>query len=89
MVRWDPSAVNKQPWRVVLEKNGVHFYLKRSKGFVSEAVGDIQKIDLGIALYHFALAAKENGINICFNVSDPGIKADADIEYIASYLLQQ
>ena len=89
MVRLAPSAVNKQPWRVVLDKNGVHFYLKRTKGFVSEAVGDMQKIDLGIALCHFALAAKEKGINICFNVSDPGITADADTEYIASYLLTQ
>ena len=85
-IRWAPSAVNKQPWRVVLDKNGVHFYLKRAKGFTSEAVGDMQKIDLGIALCHFALAAKENAINICFSMSDPGIKTDVDTEYIASYL---
>ncbi len=89
MVRLAPSAVNKQPWRAILDKNGVHFYLKRTKGFVSEAVGDMQKIDLGIALCHFALAAEENNINIRFSVSDPGIAADADIEYIASYLLLQ
>ena len=89
MVRWSPSAVNKQPWRVVLDKNGVHFYLKRTKGFVSEAVGDMQKIDLGIAMCHFALAAKENAINICFNVNDPGITAENDTEYIASYLIRQ
>ena len=49
----------------------------------------MQKIDLGIALCHFALAAKESDINICFSVSDPGITADADTEYIASYLLLQ
>ena len=87
MVRLAPSAVNKQPWRVVLDKNGAHFYRKRSKGFVSEAVGDMQKIDMGIALCHFALAAKENAINVCFRVSDPGIMAEADTEYIASYLI--
>ena len=89
MIRWAPSAANKQPWRVVLDKNGVHFYLKRTKGFVSEAAGNMQKIDLGIALCHFALAAKESAINICFSVSDPGIMADDDTEYIASYLLLQ
>ena len=49
----------------------------------------MQKIDLGIALCHFALAAKESAINICFSVSDPGITADDDTEYIASYLLPQ
>lgn len=89
MVRWAPSAVNKQPWRVVLDKNGIHFYLKRTKGFTSEAAGDLQKIDLGIALCHFALAAKENAINICFNMNDPGIATEAGMEYIASYLLLQ
>ena len=86
MVRRAPSAANKQPWRVVLDKNGVHFYLKRTKGFVSEAAGDMQKIDLGIALCHFALAAKESAMDFRFSVSAPGIAADADTEYIASYL---
>ena len=89
IVRWAPSAANKQPWRVVSDKNGVHFYLKKSKGFVSEAAGNMQKTDLGIALCHFALAAKENAINICFSVDDPGIAAEGDTEYIASYLLPQ
>lgn len=87
MVRWAPSAVNKQPWRIVAAQNGVHFYLKHSKGFVSEAVGDMQKIDMGIALCHFALAAEENGINLQFCIDNPGIATEADIEYIASYLL--
>lgn len=89
MVRLAPSAVNKQPWRVVSDKNGVHFYLKHAKGFVSESVGDMQKIDMGIALCHFALAAKENGIDARFGMDDPGIAAEVDTEYIASYLLPQ
>ena len=86
MVRWAPSAVNRQPWRVVVAENGVHFYLKHTRGFVSEAVGDMQKIDMGIALCHFALAAEESGMNHQFSLSDPGIAADAGVEYIASYL---
>ena len=89
IVRWAPSAVNKQQWRVVRKENAVHFYLKHTKGFVSEAVGDMQKIDLGIVLCHFALAAKENGISVSFHINDPGIAAEADTEYIASYLLPQ
>lgn len=87
MVRLAPSAVNKQPWRVVMQGNAVHFYLKHSKGFVSDAVGDMQKIDLGIALCHFALAAGECGINVRFTVQDPILAAEEDTEYIASYLL--
>ena len=88
MVRWAPSAVNRQPWRVVLKEKAVHFYLKHTKGFISEAVGDMQKIDMGIALCHFALAAEESGLNIQFCISDPEIAAEPDTEYIASYLLQ-
>ena len=84
-VRLAPSAVNKQPWRVVVADNTAHFYLKRNKGFISDAVGDMQKIDLGIALCHFALSAKESGLNITFSIDDPNIKSDADVEYIASY----
>lgn len=85
MVRWAPSAVNKQPWRVVVDKNAVHFYLKKNKGFVSEAVGNMQKIDLGIALCHFALGARECGLDADFTVQDPEIQIGADMEYIASY----
>ena len=89
IVRWAPSAVNKQPWRVVYNQTGVHFYLKHTKGFTSEAVGDMQKIDMGIALCHFALAAKESDISVYFSINNPGITAEADTEYIASYLIPQ
>ena len=88
LVRWAPSAVNRQPWRVVVKEKAAHFYLKHTKGFVSEAVGDMQKIDMGIALCHFALAAEEGGLNVQFCISDPGIAAEPDTEYIASYLIQ-
>lgn len=89
MVRWAPSAVNKQPWRAVAGENAVHFYLKHNKGFVSDAVGDMQKVDMGIALCHFALAAKEGGLDARFHIGDPGIKTENDVEYIASYLLSR
>ena len=55
--------------------------MKRTKVFANEAVSDMKKIDLGITLCHFALAAKENDINICLCVGDLGIMADADIIY--------
>lgn len=87
-VRWAPSAVNKQPWRVVVDKDAAHFYLKRNKGFISDAVGDMQKIDLGIALCHFALVAEENGLSPEFRIDDPGTGIETDMEYIASYQVQ-
>ncbi len=87
MVRLAPSAVNKQPWRLVVTENGVHFYLRRSKGFSRESKLDMQMIDMGIALCHFALAAEECGIGARFDRCDPLIDHDSGLEYIASYLL--
>ena len=84
MVRLAPSAVNKQPWRVVVADNVVHFYLKRSKGFGKEGKLDMQMIDMGIALCHFALAAEECDLNIEFVQKAPKLLSD-DVEYIASY----
>lgn len=85
MVRLAPSAVNKQPWRVVVADNAVHFYLKRSKGFARTEKLDMQMIDMGIALCHFDLTAKENNLNIVFEQNDPKLETDA--EYIASFRL--
>lgn len=79
-----PSAVNKQPWRIVVSGNKVHFYEKHSKGYGAGG-WDIQKIDMGIALCHFELVAKESGIDVSFETSDPGIKLPDNIQYIASY----
>lgn len=84
LVRWAPSAVNKQPWRLVLRDGAFHFYLRHDKGYVSEKVGDMQKIDVGIALCHFVLGAREKGLAAAVTVADPGIPTPAGVEYIAS-----
>lgn len=84
MVRLAPSAVNKQPWRVVLTDKAAHFYLKRSKGFGGGDI-DMQKIDVGIAMCHFDLASKESGFSPRFMQADPGIAVKDGEEYIASY----
>ena len=83
MVRLAPSAVNKQPWRAIVEAERVHFYLKRSKGFEKQSSLDMQLIDMGIALCHFALAAKESNLKIAFVQTDPNLSTE--MEYIASY----
>jgi len=88
MVRLGPSAVNKQPWRILVKDHFVHFYLKRAKPFVSGKI-DMQKIDMGIALCHFDLIAKEKGLNIELMLKDPEIPSSQDMEYIASYRINQ
>ena len=87
-VRLAPSAVNKQPWRCVYRDNKMHFYEKHSRGYVSENGWDLQKIDLGIALCHFELAAKECGFDVSLEIADPAVPVPENMEYIATYLLE-
>lgn len=89
MIQWAPSAVNEQPWRLLVTERAVHFYLRPTKGFVSNATGDLQKIDMGVALCHFQLAAEEDGMDVRFAVADPGLPMEKEMEYIASYLLPE
>lgn len=77
-VRLAPSAVNKQPWRIIRCGNDFHFYEKHSKGYISEQ-GDMQKIDMGIALFHFM-----NITDGKLGIAEPDISAPTDIEYIAT-----
>lgn len=87
MVRLAPSAVNKQPWRVILKDGAWHFYEKKDGNrYESDAVGDLQKVDLGIALCHFVLGLEDGGKTPAVKVEDPGISTPADTVYIASVL---
>ncbi len=88
MVRWAPSAVNKQPWRIIFKDGGYHFYEKKDKGYVNDATGDLQKIDVGIALCHFMRGLKEQGK--CSEVMrrNPEIEIPDDAEYIVSVGVQ-
>ncbi|MDY5279140.1 nitroreductase family protein [Sharpea porci] len=88
LVRLAPSATNKQPWRAVVEKDKVHFYEKKTKGYTSEDTGDIQKVDLGIALCHFEIAAQESGLEGQLIQKNPGLSAAEDMDYIATYQLE-
>lgn len=84
MVRMAPSAVNKQPWRIV-EIDGVyHFYEKKDKGYDKEATGDLQKIDIGIALCHFMMGLEELGKQPEVSFVNPGIEVPQDVEYVLS-----
>lgn len=88
MVRLAPSAVNKQPWRVVVADNTAHFYLKRSKGFGHDGKLDMQMIDMGIALFHFAITAMENNLSTSFVQDDPQLALGSEVEYVASYRME-
>ena len=83
MARWAPSAGNKQPWRAVVTGDTVHFY--EEKSMKDSSLGDIQKVDVGIALAHFDLTMQEEGHNGRFIEADPGIALPENVQYIISY----
>lgn len=88
-VRLAPSAVNKQPWRAVVCGDKVHFYEKRSKGYVSGDGWDLQMIDLGIALAHFELAAQESGLVVRLELAEPALANPEQMQYVATYTVRQ
>ena len=92
LVRLAPSASNKQPWRIVKNGHCWHFYLKRTPNYpvpyinILVGIADLQRIDLGIAMCHFELSAKETGIRGSWKIADPGLVLPDDLtEYTASW----
>jgi nitroreductase len=97
-VRWAPSASNKQPWRVLHRDGAWHFYLQRSKDRgrrnVAEVllrIADLPRVDLGIAMCHFGLVARESGLRGRWVVDAPepaetGQSGQPGLEYVASWV---
>ncbi|MFC1925817.1 nitroreductase family protein [Chloroflexota bacterium] len=86
-VRLGPSASNKQPWRIIRQRDPAifRFYLRRNKGYGMAYEGvDLQRIDMGIALCHFELAARETGITGNWEVEEPDIHP-GKLQYILSW----
>jgi nitroreductase len=94
MLRIGPSASNKQPWRVVKAGSAWHFYLQRTKGYRIGSltrffgVADIQRLDMGIAMCHFELTARELGLPGNWAKTEPAIaKPDELTEYTVSWVI--
>ena len=83
MARLAPSATNKQPWRAVVDENRVHFF--EAKSLKDSDIGDVQKLDVGIALCHFDLVMKENGFSGQFIFGNPGLKLPENVFYVTTY----
>ena len=89
MVQLAPSATNKQPWRIIKDTNKVHFYENKTKGYDKNSTGDIQKVDLGIAMCHLEIAVQELGLKGSFVKYKPTISLPENTEYIVTYELEK
>ena len=85
LVRIGPSASNRQPWRIIRDGEAYHFFLQRTPGY-DRMTGEIrlQEVDMGIALCHFELAARELGIAGNWQQVKPSLDATT-WEYIVSW----
>ena len=95
MLRIGPSASNLQPWRIIRDGRLWHFYLHRKLGYRDSSAAkllktaDLQRVDMGIAMCHFELTARELGLDGYWQVVDPDIpKPDALTEYTVSWVTQ-
>jgi len=94
MVRLAPSASNKQPWRIVNNGSAWHFYLQRTPGYRERrlvrlfTVADLQRIDMGIAMSHFELAACELGLHGRWTSEGACAEQCEGVEYTVSWVTE-
>ncbi len=62
LLRLAPSATNAQPWRIVMDHRGFHFYAVMGKDAAVDNPAAIERVDLGIAACHFHLAAQDRSL---------------------------
>jgi nitroreductase len=92
MVRLGPSAANRQPWRIVKGDGAWHFFVEHGKDYqaglrrIAQPV-NLQRVDMGIAMCHFELAAREAGLTGRWVVDEPDLEMpDGRTEYTASWV---
>lgn len=89
-VRLAPSASNKQPWRLILDtgKKQVHFYLNEDPKYNGNKLSfSMQRLDIGIAMYHFESVAEENGYSGNWLNQNPNIPLpDTNYKYIKTFI---
>jgi len=83
-LRAAPSAMNGQPWRIIKDTS-YHLFLNE-KDTRFNHYGDVkfQRMDIGIAMCHFELAANELGLKGIWKIERPPIEA-GDLKYIVSW----
>jgi nitroreductase len=93
MVRIAPSASNRQPWRVVKEKNEdmFHFFIFRKKKKRIQRrffFPDFPRIDIGIATSHFDLVTRELGLKGEWKCIQTNFKVPDEFQYVITWILR-
>lgn len=82
LVRLAPSALNKQPWRILVVGEHFHLYLNRTEKFPAQ-VADSEMINMGIAMRHILIGL--DGLSHTGQVTmDDAAPRPEGLEYVAS-----
>ena len=85
MVRIGPSASNKQPCRIIMKDGSFHFFLQRTKNYGKIfGLSEIQRIDMGIAMCHFELTARQLNLDGKWEIKEPDC---GTLPELTSYLI--
>lgn len=86
MIRIAPSASNRQPWRIVRQSGDLHLYLQRTPNYSGfNRSSDLQRVDMGIAMCHLELTARESGLAGRWDNDPPEIAPPKHAEYIVTW----
>ena len=89
-MRIAPSASNKQPWRLVLDRRKkalLHLVMHEDERY-NNMLGEVklQELDMGIAMRHVEVAARAFGIRGSWKRLDPDpIGLEEPWKYIATF----
>lgn len=64
-LRWAPSALNAQPWRIVFENDKAHFYIAEKEHSRIHGGLNIHTLDVGIVLAHYMIVFNKANVVIC------------------------
>lgn len=84
-VRLAPSAQNLQPWRLVCSDG--HIDLLEHRTLPLRSIGDVQLVDMGIAMLHLEAGLAQRGVHGTWSFDGPaaGVAgADASATYVAT-----
>ena len=85
-VRLAPSAINKQPWRLVVSEQELRLYLQRPAKTEGRAM-NMKYLDMGIAMAHLEAASLIDAIDFDWIAEGSGTVDDDGLEFIASLIL--
>ena len=83
LVRWAPSALNSQPWRIIFDGEKAHFYIGAKEHARNHGGLNIHTLDVGISLYHY-MVAFDKGLQESKIAIDEEAPKKADMDYLFS-----